>query len=133
MREIKFRGWDDTKKEYHKNPVAMSNDGMLKIIYGEKMEHWKDTSFVPEQCTGVKDRHVVESYENDVCEYVYWIQTSQDPDSTGRKFDGVGIIVFVDGCFMIQDIKNTQTIPLHYTDLSFVIIGNINENPELLK
>jgi len=70
---------------------------------------------------------------SDICEYEYWIQSSLDPDSCGILSKGVGAVVYNDGCFMINDLKNKKFIPIHYADLSIHKIGNIYEDKELLE
>jgi uncharacterized phage protein (TIGR01671 family) len=137
MREIKFRGW---KKEENRFYEMSFEYGVGCSVSNEFLNHeetdillcCRSNGIMLEQYTGLKDKNGDESYESDLCNYEYWVQTSPDPDSTGRSFSGKGKIIFSDACFMIVDIDTAHTVPLHYGDLSFEIIGNTHENPELL-
>lgn len=129
MREIKFRAWNGDRVVFF-NLDDITEDDYCAHFYGGMRTN--DNTIV-EQYTGLKDKNNTDACENDICDYEYWIQTSLDPDSEGKTYRGIGVIVYVDGCFMIQDIKTGHTIPMHYPDLSFGIIGNIHENPELME
>ncbi len=79
------------------------------------------------QFTGLKDKNGKNKvFESDKVKYNYWIQTSQDPDSAGAQYSGVGIVVFIEGSFMVEDIKTKKTIPLQYQDLCVEVVGNIH-------
>lgn len=130
MEQIKFRYWNEDIEEFE----YISNAYDLYDWYWDEGEGPNDSisSFNWEQYIGLKDKNGIEGYKNDICKYKYLVQTSVDHDHSGKIFSGVGKIVFIDGCFMIRDIKTKYTVPLHYPDLSFEVIGNIYENPELL-
>ncbi len=86
-----------------------------------------------EQFIGMLDKNTKEIYEGDICNYEFWIQTSIDPDSLGQNFKGSGVVEFIEGCFMINPLSSENPIPFHYENLTMEIIGNIHENPELIK
>lgn len=106
MREIKFRFFDTNVKslEYFKL------DGEFDCISG-----WLDNGILM-QYTGLKDKIGKEIYEGDIMDYGF-----------GRVFS----VQFKEGGYVavFPDLKSNSMIPLRL----FEIIGNIYENPELLK
>ncbi len=123
MREIKFRAWDERKKEYYRGAIAVSNDGVIRMLDDNEYEIWVDTNFIAEQYTGLKDMQGVEIYEGDLVEWegeiwevVWFVHGYALADENGRCMLSDNFNVIVDGC--ILDIE---------------VIGNIHENPELLR
>lgn len=56
------RAWDDKKKQFHKGPVAISNDGVIKF----ERDDWVDTSFIPQVSLGLKDRNGAPVFPGDI-------------------------------------------------------------------
>ncbi len=138
MREIKFRAWD---KETEKMLMPDSNsDGehiwqfngngdIVILAEGTKWkegggETYEETGFYPIDCalmqfTGLTDKNGKEIFEGDVLSNIVarWV------------------VVFNRGCFCHQMVGRPQN-PTELALRSLVggeIIGNIYENPELLK
>lgn len=121
MREIKFRAWDIEMKQM--------------IDWDEIQEQWENEGYhsailsadhyIPMQFTGLKDKNGKEIYKGDV---VSWGDGWNNYKSS---------IVFENGAFRESRFKNTLEEICHYWDngkyIECEVIGNIYENPELLK
>lgn len=130
MREIKFRAWDIEGKKWYREDLTIAHDGVLRTLQLEGAELHKHDEFIIEQFTGLRDKNGKEICEGDI---VKWHLDS---------IDKYAIIESIPGGFKVQGIRN---IPRFYTDIlhfiptedqeccKYEVIGNIHENPELLK
>ena len=104
-REIKFRAWNSNGMTY----FTINHRGLHGLT--EIMQY-----------IGRKDKNSKELYEGDiVTENLYWDTTKNDV----VYFE----VVFVDNGFKIKDKKGN----IYEIGLEPVVVGNIYENPELLK
>lgn len=122
-REIKFRAWS---KAYKGSKAEMFRVFMLTYVEGKGLIASgrggsapidKDTILM--QFTGLKDKNGKEIYEGDVVyaeEYVGFKKLKAE-------------VIFNRGCFCL----NTGTIPEALIPELTEVIGNIFQNPELLK
>lgn len=124
MREIKFRAWDKEHKEWVNYSIT---DNKLEF-YVKKADRWKidqrGRRFVLSQCTGIKDINGEEIYEGDIF--------------IARNYHNCKFKVIYDGSRFIgvnYDRERVCYVDSSYKDGSsrLEIIGNIYENPELLK
>lgn len=125
MREIKFLAWDRLKKQmfFVEAITYVKKTGLPKYVYyvGNKSPHSIRTETTLLQYTGLKDKNGKEIYEGDIVRY-----------NTGEawivKWSGRGGFIYAD-----NGNKNTaatnQLPDMHEVE----VIGNIYENPELLK
>jgi len=124
MREIKFRAWIKSIGKMfeaagiHESDVLLfriEEDRALKDKLGFKQfirdEH---IDCIPMQYTGLKDKNDKEIYEDDILEY-------SEPDYPNKDKH---VVTFSSGRFSCCDLL---------TDKYWEVIGNIYENPGLIK
>lgn len=120
-RKIKFRGkridngqW--VYGDYYKTPLTHGIISNNTVTYFAYVVYEKTIG----QFTGLKDKNGNEIYEGDFINIF---------DNNGHRY-GWGFISFKNGSFFIGDMFLSD---IHHEDLYCDIIGNIHENPELLK
>jgi hypothetical protein len=111
MREIRFRAWDRKSQQMLHN--VSTGTVVLFGDDGEPTANSYDCDFM--QYTGLKDSEQKDVYEGDIVEYEFSLCGMQ-----------TGVFIFDDGMFYLKGTGRWR--PLDYT-----VIGNIYENPELLK
>ncbi len=124
-REIKFRIWDNHTKHFATCVYETNKDCYLFIgrsgyvtafnCYGEEID-FQDGRFIIQQYTELKDSKGVEIYEGDIVEI------------GDRKRE----VIFNIGMFYIDE-NYGDIVPVSEVDNIIEVIGNIFENPELLK
>jgi len=117
MRDIKFRCWDETCGCYVQSGIQFNNTTM-------ELEHIQHQAI--EQYTGLKDRNGTEIYEGDILKWA---------DDDGVYFE----VFYHDGRAKFdccrshyQGSRCGGSVP-SITSTSFEVIGNIHQNPEILK
>lgn len=133
MREIKFRAWDNNVKEM----IIQDNTDRIDKIPHYWETHIKTTIM---QYIGLKDKNGIEIYEEDIVrfqhidDYGYMTNVFQNESHVGVvKWGGFY------PAFDIFNINDNSTFGFDCnifsmeSDVVIEIIGNIYENPELLK
>ena len=118
MRDLKFRCYYDNKM--HK--VRSLDFSYKKInLLGADIINFEDGKIM--QYTGLKDKNGVEIYEGDI------VKIKSNP------LDMIGYIIYdeYDLAFELRDDENESQECLWYQEQELEVIGNIYDNPELLK
>lgn len=152
MREIKFRAWDRKEKclfpvhelEWHKISNSLTRcvgyDDWDKDGYtmrgGGIMTYENGERYVLMQYTGIKDKNGKDIYEGDIIKITYDTAFAEEPDYIGQvsyksdeDYPAFDLEPFID-CEMnaLSWLKSESDESV----LSYEVIGNIYEDPELL-
>lgn len=111
MRVIKFRAWQDNQMLTQKTSGIYTTKQFLDKLY-------EDCELM--QFTGLKDKNGKEIYEGDIIE---WIE-----EPTNKNTFHEICWLEREGCWGTRD-----SIWLCNTNMNYKVIGNIYENPELIK
>ncbi|PRT05216.1 hypothetical protein C6352_26435 [Bacillus thuringiensis] len=136
MREIKFRAWDEIEKRmicWYDRVFTKNNNSSMLCEYPLKNISESYVKYM--QYTGLNDKNGKEIYEGDIVKYLDGNEWSTESGYDCEEFNNHGAIFFDEECGR-YDVTNKQGIG--YDDLfdcgvDFEIIGNIYENPELVK
>lgn len=122
----KFRAWDNAEKKMWNVETIYIEDGWVKVndgsIYGVTKDLVRD--YIVMQATGVTsiyDDNNTEFYEGDI------VKTKSSP--RGRFIGYVGNAV---SRFEVRGVKQYKGLK-YDLDGSYVVIGNVHQNPELLE
>ena len=132
-KEIKFRTWDRVNKKMGRLiKLTWDKDGNLnppfdysEIIHddGSTYNGLIGADFIVMQYTGIKDATGVEIYEGDIILFTF--------KTAGVHFTYKGKVIFEQFMFLVE-IENGDCFSLNRIS-AINLLGNIHENPELLK
>jgi uncharacterized phage protein (TIGR01671 family) len=148
MKQVKYRLWCNNKKEWEKDEWHLTSDGII-IDTKRNIEMKKETHFL-NQFTGLFDKQGKEIYEGDI--FIFndelWTNgyTSCGTEYDSCEADNYGVVGFDEGTLRFDFTRykyneNQVEADLHENhEIEFAdfiqeheVIGNIYENPELLK
>ena len=121
MRTLKFRAWHKDKKEMTDNPLHVGTSTCAMGI-NQLLNLFESENLILMQFTGLKDSKGKEIFESDVCRW-------ESKEGVIEDY----IVVWNDkkACYELQligrDVGNMEI------DSDLTVIGNIYENPSLLK
>lgn len=135
MNDIKFRVWCKTHKEWEKHATFLTQNGKLwhPLDSIRNLVPCRENSHVVCLYTGLKDINGREIYEGDICRHGY-------TNNYGNDFYNNSVVAYFekDCCFGL--VKHSYN-PKMYNRITenmikrnnIEVIGNLYENPELLK
>ena len=127
----KFRAWDTIKKEMFKDTFAITESGQVVVVEQEDVVSPPDYVFVDHlvimQSTGNTDENEKEIFEGDILA----VETADGTLNVNVFWDeGHALFMFESKQY---NEKEALAELLEDDSYPFEIIGNIYENPELLK
>jgi hypothetical protein len=128
--KIKFRVWDKLAKQYIYSDKGYQGHYLLTLSGGfhNLQNGASGNECVVEQWTGLVDKTGRDIYLGDIISFRYFT----DPGWTEFKEDS-GEVLFEDAMFCFKKGVLWATNDANFDVESLTIIGNINENPELLQ
>jgi uncharacterized phage protein (TIGR01671 family) len=127
MREILFRGKREYNGEWVRGSLILWNGGDAEICITSSEEHEEQSKALvyPEtvgQFTGLTDKNGKKIFEGDIVQ----------AERIGNSDNWTGYVVFWNGCFALKGLKDGN-VPAIDLFKNYKVIGNIHDNPELLK
>jgi uncharacterized phage protein (TIGR01671 family) len=128
-RELKFRAWDNLKKEWLKRKVYHFNPHFNEEGIGEFRLSQHAEGFTIQQYTGLKDKNGKEIYEGDICNAGIVIG-DVNYSIGGFYLASNPLMEYFKG---YPDNMNVLSPDWDYSWIDVEVIGNVMQNPELLK
>lgn len=133
MREIKFRGKRTDNGEWVYGYAAKFVHGLIPVILEDTEDGIESRKINPHtvgQFTGLSDYDGAEIFEGDIvkCSYTHPVDIGSFDGPNEQEETVIGAVEYRNGCFFIgvYDIGSFDIDEME-------IIGNIHDNPELLK
>ena len=149
MREIKFRGKGGITDRWFIDSLVTWKDGAM--IYGGFLNEGVVNPETIGQYTGLKDKNGKEIYEGDILHIKQYENNGYRIFGSDVSFpscftldeckgkllrEGNGLVYFTEGCMCVGDMYISALfgdMRCSFPLFEFEIIGNIHDNPELIK
>lgn len=139
MRDIKFRGKAIRTKKWVYGYYWTNKNGnhfIRAIINLAGCFTIEDIEVIPDtvgQYTGLKDKNEKEIYEGDIVKEVFY-KYSNDENRHKGFYENISKVVYKGRAFKYEWIKTNEIkMPEDFKESFIEVIGNIYDNPELLK
>ena len=116
MRELKYRAFNGVSFKYSDKTILINTYDQLRLFFQNCVTNFDKV----DQYTGLLDKNGVEIYEGDICIHAY-------------ESDIKGVISFFEGSFIIGIAICSNSLINFNAPRNLQVIGNIHQNPELLK
>jgi uncharacterized phage protein (TIGR01671 family) len=131
-REFKFRAYDPSTNKMFIPDVVTGHTGSVYETGRDYEDGIRADGCPLMQYTGLKDKNEVEIYEGDVIRIKQGECIGTSADGEEEWIEIIGQVLFEDAMFVF-DGHSAGTLPLSAYKDDLEIIGNIYQNPELLK
>jgi uncharacterized phage protein (TIGR01671 family) len=131
-REIRFRAWDDRAKHMVTDGFVIYPDGKMEFPEGGWDLHGQDDGYPLMQFTGLKDKRGNDIYEGDICRGILNYPGELFLNDPPNLVDEVGEIRMHEFMWLLWDEDEYKQGRIDRYD-TIEVIGNIYENPDLLK
>ncbi len=141
-REIKFRVWckgTSTNANFNKPRWILPTDFILLKYYRCFQDVIESDDFVVHQYTGLQDRDGKDIYEGDIIQALPATRYGMGIDQSQYDYmllQTPKIVLYNNGSYKLFDKiphSYSEIVVNYYIDADMKIIGNIMQNPELIK